>query len=106
MHAIIHTEKGDLKVVATGGLSSILTPLASYFDEVNKLITLELMINFILSQKKLNLRSKNNYILGLFSNKISISISKWRGLNLLNSKTFISPSQIENSIGILKGLTK
>jgi type III pantothenate kinase len=30
-----------LKVVATGGLSSILTPLASYFDEVNKLITLE-----------------------------------------------------------------
>ncbi|MEY3917839.1 type III pantothenate kinase [Aquirufa novilacunae] len=34
-------KKGDLKVVATGGLSSILTPLASYFDEVNKLITLE-----------------------------------------------------------------
>jgi type III pantothenate kinase len=27
--------------VATGGLSSILTPLATYFDEVNKLITLE-----------------------------------------------------------------
>jgi type III pantothenate kinase len=34
-------KKGDLKVIATGGLSSILTPLASYFDEVNKLITLE-----------------------------------------------------------------
>jgi type III pantothenate kinase len=34
-------KNGDLKVVATGGLSSILTPLASYFDEVNKLITLE-----------------------------------------------------------------
>jgi type III pantothenate kinase len=34
-------KNGDLQVVATGGLSSILTPLASYFDEVNKLITLE-----------------------------------------------------------------
>jgi type III pantothenate kinase len=33
-------KNGDLQV-ATGGLSSILTPLASYFDEVNKLITLE-----------------------------------------------------------------
>jgi type III pantothenate kinase len=34
-------KKGELKVVATGGLSSILTPLSAYFDEVNKLITLE-----------------------------------------------------------------
>ena len=32
---------GELKVIATGGLSSILTPLAQYFDEVNKLITLQ-----------------------------------------------------------------
>jgi type III pantothenate kinase len=31
----------EVKVIATGGLSSILTPLEQYFDEVNKLITLE-----------------------------------------------------------------
>ncbi|CAM3483473.1 type III pantothenate kinase [Aquirufa ecclesiirivi] len=38
----VKDEKGQhVKVLATGGLSSILTPLESYFDEVNKLITLE-----------------------------------------------------------------
>jgi type III pantothenate kinase len=38
----IKAEKGpQIKVLATGGLSSILTPLESSFDEVNKLITLE-----------------------------------------------------------------
>jgi type III pantothenate kinase len=38
----VKTERqGDVKVIATGGLSSILTPLEQYFDEVNKLITLE-----------------------------------------------------------------
>lgn len=38
----IKAEKGaHIKVLATGGLSSILTPLESSFDEVNKLITLE-----------------------------------------------------------------
>ncbi|RXK47576.1 type III pantothenate kinase [Aquirufa rosea] len=38
----VKAEKGlQVKVLATGGLSSILTPLESYFDEVNKLITLE-----------------------------------------------------------------
>jgi type III pantothenate kinase len=38
----VKEEKGEhIKVLATGGLSSILTPLQTYFDEVNKLITLE-----------------------------------------------------------------
>ena len=38
----VKAERGPgLKVIATGGLSSILTPLEAYFDEVNKLITLE-----------------------------------------------------------------
>lgn len=38
----IKAEHGShIKVIATGGLSSILTPLAPSFDEVNKLITLE-----------------------------------------------------------------
>ncbi|MHA8052006.1 type III pantothenate kinase [Aquirufa sp. Wall-65K1] len=38
----VKDEKGQhVKVLATGGLSSILTPLESYFDEVNKLITLD-----------------------------------------------------------------
>jgi type III pantothenate kinase len=47
----VKEEKGDhIKVLATGGLSSILTPLQSYFDEVNKLITLEGLR--IISQKK------------------------------------------------------
>jgi type III pantothenate kinase len=42
MIARVKAERGPgVKVIATGGLSSILTPLESYFDEVNKLITLE-----------------------------------------------------------------
>jgi type III pantothenate kinase len=42
MIARVKAERGTgVKVIATGGLSSILTPLESYFDEVNKLITLE-----------------------------------------------------------------
>lgn len=42
MIARVKEERGPgVKVIATGGLSSILTPLESYFDEVNKLITLE-----------------------------------------------------------------
>ncbi|MHA8066924.1 type III pantothenate kinase [Aquirufa sp. ROCK2-A2] len=49
----VKEEKGEhIKVIATGGLSSILTPLQSYFDEVNKLITLEGLR--IISQKKLS----------------------------------------------------
>jgi type III pantothenate kinase len=48
----VKEEKGEhIKVLATGGLSSILTPLQSYFDEVNKLITLEGLR--IISQKQL-----------------------------------------------------
>jgi len=42
MIARVKAERGPgFKVIATGGMSSILTPLESYFDEVNKLITLE-----------------------------------------------------------------
>jgi type III pantothenate kinase len=42
MIARVKTERNvEVKVIATGGLSSILTPLEQYFDEVNKLITLE-----------------------------------------------------------------
>lgn len=42
MIARVKVEKGDeLMVIATGGLSSILTPLKDYFEEVNQHITLE-----------------------------------------------------------------
>ena len=49
----VKEEKGQhIKVLATGGLSSSLTPLQTYFDEVNKLITLEGLR--IISQKNLS----------------------------------------------------
>ena len=42
MIAQVKLQKGeDVVVIATGGLSSILTPLKSYFEEVNQHITLE-----------------------------------------------------------------
>lgn len=42
MIARVKAEKGEeLTVIATGGLSSILTPLKDYFEEVNQHITLE-----------------------------------------------------------------
>ncbi len=54
LHKIKSELNGDYKVIATGGLSSILSPLEKEFDVVNKVLTLEGIRLLYLFQKNNN----------------------------------------------------